>query len=71
MVFVNMKETTINLDFDWNKHEIGDNLNNRNLDTKNSIFKIRDLFKHENLGTTANNLNTAIGPHDVLMITLE
>lgn len=71
MVFVNMKETTINLDFDWNKHEIGDNLNNRNLDTKNSIFKIRDLFKHENLGTTANNLNAEIGPHDVLMITLD
>ena len=71
MTFINMKDVSVNLDFDWNKHNIGDNLNNRNLDTKNKVFKIRDLFNHRNLGNTSSNLKAEIGSHDVLMITLQ
>ena len=71
MTFINMKDVSVNFDFDWNKHNIGDNLNNRNLDTKNKVFKIRDLFNHRNLGNTSSNLKAEIGSHDVLMITLQ
>ncbi|MFI1770899.1 glycoside hydrolase family 27 protein [Thalassobellus citreus] len=71
MVFINMKDVSVTIDFDWKKHEIGDNLNNRNLDTKNKIFTIRDLYNHKNIGDTSTNLKAEIGSHDVLMITLE
>ena len=56
--------------FDWNKYGIGDNLNNRNLDTKNETFQIRDLFNQKNIGSTSKNLKVEIGAHDVLMIKL-
>lgn len=70
MTFINMNDKKISLDFDWKKHEIGDNLNNRILKVNNQNFKIRDLFNHQNLGDTATSLKSEIGAHDVLMIRL-
>ncbi|MBI9039840.1 glycoside hydrolase family 27 protein [Lutibacter sp.] len=70
MTFINMNDKQISLDFDWKKHEIGDNLNNRILNVNNQNFKIRDLFNHQNLGNTATSLKSEIGAHDVLMIRL-
>lgn len=68
LTFVNMKEVPTILNFDWKKYEIGDNLNGRNMDTKNNTFQIRDLFNRKNLGNTSNNLKAEIGAHDVLMV---
>jgi alpha-galactosidase len=69
--FVNMNETPVKLDFDWNKHDIGDDVNGRFLNTKKGRYKIRDLFSHKNIGTTVENLKATINPHDVLLIKLE
>jgi alpha-galactosidase len=70
MTFVNMSDTITTIDFNWKKHDIGDNLNNRFLNVKNIIYKIRDLYNHKDLGTTSRNLKAEIGSHDVLMIRL-
>ena len=70
MSFVNMADAPRNLDFDWNKHQIGDDLNNRRLDLKNNIFKIRDLYNQKEIGDTNKNLKATIGSHDVLMVRL-
>lgn len=70
ITFINMNNETVNIDFDWNKHEIGDNLNNRSIDVINSSYTIRDLFNHKDLGDVSKNLITTIESHDVLMIKL-
>lgn len=70
MTFVNMSDIEIELDFDWQKHDIGDNLNNRIMDLKANVFNVRDLFNHKNLGDTSKNLVAKIKSHDVLMVKL-
>ncbi|WP_417291011.1 glycoside hydrolase family 27 protein [Corallibacter sp.] len=71
MVFVNMNNEPINLNFDWNKHMIGDDINNRILDVKHNVYKINDLFNNTSLGNTSKKLKATIGVHDVLMIKLQ
>ncbi|NLP57732.1 glycoside hydrolase family 27 protein [Lutibacter sp. B1] len=71
ITFVNMNDEPIDFEFDWTKHEIGDDVNGKFLDLKNNIYTIRDLFNHKNLGDTSKKLKTTIGVHDVLMIKLQ
>jgi alpha-galactosidase len=71
ITFVNMNDEPIDFEFDWTKHEIGDDVNGKFLDLKNNIYTIRDLFNHKNLGDTSKKLKTSIGVHDVLMIKLQ
>ncbi|WP_372744122.1 glycoside hydrolase family 27 protein [Lutibacter sp.] len=66
--FVNMKEVPVEINFDWTKHEIGDNVNNKQLKVKEKTYKIRDLFNHKDFGDTSKVLKTTIGVHDVFMI---
>ncbi|MDA3853711.1 MAG: glycoside hydrolase family 27 protein [Bacteroidales bacterium] len=70
MSFINMTDESIDLEFDWLEHEMGDNLNNRYLDFSNSKYEIRDLLKHEKMGDTKELLKATIGSHDVLLIKL-
>jgi len=70
ITFVNMGDKLTTINFDWKKHDMGDNLNNKNLEVKKINYKIRDLFNHKNLGDTASNLKAEIASHDVLMIKL-
>jgi len=70
MTFVNMADTPRNLDFDWMRHQIGDDVNGRRLEVKNTKFKIRDLNAHKEIGDTGQKLKATIGSHDVLMVRL-
>ena len=70
ITFVNMADKPVEIDFDWTKHEIGDDVNGKSIDIKKYKYKIRDLFNHKNLGDTSNKLNAEIESHDVLMIKL-
>ena len=71
MVFVNMEKQAQTISFDWGKHEIADDVSNKQLDVKRETFKIRDLFNQKNLGDTKAVLKVKIESHDVLMIKLE
>ena len=71
MTFINMTGSPVNINHDWKKHNIGDDLNGKYVDMKSTNFKIRDLFNYKNLGDTSKNLQATIGTHDVLMIRLE
>ena len=68
--FVNQRETPLQLDFDWKKEEINDHSCGRHLDLQKHTYRIRDLFKKKDLGTTAGNLKTTIPGHDCLMVKL-
>ena len=71
ITFVNMSKEPIELDFDWQNHNIGDDVNGKRLDTKVHNYKINDLFNQKKLGDTKKNLKALIGTHDVLMVKLE
>lgn len=71
MAFVNMSEQTKILEFDWLRHKMGDDLNQRFLDFRKDTYSIRDLYGHKIIGNTTTELNAEIEPHDVLFIKLE
>ncbi len=71
MTFINMSDEPKELNFDWKHHDIGDNLNNRSIDIKNSSYQIRDIINHTDIGTTEANLKVTIDSHDVFMVRLK
>ncbi len=71
LTFVNMSDQPIQLDYDWEKHNIGDDLNGKYVDMKKTKFTIRDLFNHKDLGDTSKHLKSVIESHDVLMVKLD
>jgi len=71
LTFVNMSDQPIQLDYDWEKHNIGDDLNGKYVDMKKTKFTIRDLFNHKDLGDTSKHLQSVIQSHDVLMVKLD
>ncbi len=68
--FINMKDTPYDLEFDWMKHEMGDDLNKRSIDLKKQNYEIRDLIGQKAMGDTKSPLKATIGVHDVLLIKL-
>jgi alpha-galactosidase len=69
MCFINMNSQPWDLNFDWAKQELGDDLNQRSLHTSQT-YKIRDLFNRTELGDTKRPLKAKIDAHDVLMVKL-
>ncbi len=70
VAFVNMSNKEAELDFDWNQHPIDDNISNRRLKVKDYEYKVRDLFKKKNAGTTKENVKATIPAHDIVMLRL-
>lgn len=71
VVFVNMNSTTVNLEHNWKKHPIEDDMNKRFNNFEKETFNIRDLFNQKDLGTTQTSLKVTLGAHDVLMVRLK
>lgn len=68
MAFVNMSDKPVDFNFDWNKHDIGDDVNGKFLQTKHKTYSVRDLIQHKDIGNTNSGLKTTIGSHDVFLI---
>ncbi|MGK9369615.1 glycoside hydrolase family 27 protein [Melioribacter sp. Ez-97] len=56
--------------FDWQNEKVIDELFNRTLDTQNNRYRLRDIWKHEFIGTTDEPLKAVVRSHDVLMLRL-
>ena len=65
--FLNRTETVWKLDYDWHKQTIyfADEVN-----IHKKEYKIRDLWKHQDIGTTKAHTRNEIAPHGVLMVRL-
>jgi alpha-galactosidase len=70
LCFLNRGTISRNIDFDWAKHAVKDELFNHTLNTSKKIYKIRDVWKKKEIGTTKKPLKTTLPPHDVLMVRL-
>lgn len=69
--FLNRSETPYQLQFDWSKHRISEDITGRNLQFSDANYQVRDLFQHKNIGTTKVVLNAVVPAHDVLMLRLQ
>ena len=65
--FLNRTENIWKLDYDWHKQTIyfADEVN-----IHKKEYKIRDLWKHQDIGTTKEHTRYEIAPHGVLMVRL-
>jgi alpha-galactosidase len=68
--FLNRSNEARAIDFDWKNQYIKDGLKNKELNAKQTTYKIRDLWSKKDLGTTARMLNVSIQAHDAIMLRL-
>lgn len=65
--FLNRSEETWQLDYDWTRLNI---YHKGSIRFSKQNYSIRDLWKHENIGTTRENLKIGINKHGVLLLKL-
>ncbi|GHA78486.1 hypothetical protein GCM10007389_35800 [Pontibacter akesuensis] len=70
MCVLNRKSTPQQLSFDWSKHAVTDTIFNRQLETSQTRYKLRDVWAKKASGTTAKTLKAEVPAHDVLMLRL-
>ena len=71
IAFVNMRNAENTINYDWAKHPIMDALVNRTLNIGKRTYKVRDLLKHKDLGTTSTPLKATLAAHDVVVVRLK
>jgi alpha-galactosidase len=70
LCFLNRGTKPQTVEFKWKEQEVSDTIFNKQLDTRNTIYKIRDLWTKKDLGTTKKDIKTTVPPHDILMVRL-
>ncbi len=68
--FLNRSVTPRPVKFDWSAHIITDTVSHRTFDAHAGEYTVRDLWKRQDLGTTATPITARLAPHDVLMVRL-
>jgi alpha-galactosidase len=68
--FLNRGETAQEVSFDWKAHPIRDDFSKTEFLFDQNDYRIRDLWKKSELGSTAQPLEAEIPSHDVLMLRL-
>jgi len=68
--FLNRTEQPVPIEFNWAKENVEDKLFNRQTKFAVTEYSIRNVWTHEESGTTKNALITEIPGHDVLMLRL-
>jgi alpha-galactosidase len=68
--FVNRSSVAKAIEFNWPNETIVDKDFNKTLDTKNNMYKLRDLWTKKDAGTAKTVLKAALQPYDVLMLRL-
>ncbi|MDZ7261400.1 MAG: glycoside hydrolase family 27 protein, partial [candidate division KSB1 bacterium] len=70
MCVLNRKHTPQKLTFDWKKEAVGDAFSRREARFATTVYRVRDLWKKKDLGTTRQALSAEVPGHDVLMLRL-
>jgi Alpha-galactosidase len=68
--FLNRSAQSQKIDFDWSKNVVTDTLAHRTLNTKETVFTLRNLWTKKNIGSTKKNLQAVIPAHDVFVVRL-
>jgi alpha-galactosidase len=57
--------------FDWKTQKVSDDLSKRETAFDTTVYRVRNLWTKQDLGTTGEPLNAELPGHDVLMLRLE
>lgn len=68
--FLNRAATPKHISFNWQKENIQDKISGRILNGSAVKYKLYDVWRKSNTGTTAKPLTAVISPHDVLLLKL-
>ncbi len=68
--FLNRKSIPQLINYDWNAQIIEDTLAKRNLDTKNTVYKIKNLWINKSAGDTKKPVKEMLPSHDVVLLLL-
>jgi alpha-galactosidase len=70
LCFLNRGNTSRKIEFDWAKNVVKDDVFNHTLEIPSVTYKIRDVWKKKDIGTTKKIFKTEVPPHDVVMLRL-
>jgi alpha-galactosidase len=68
--FLNRSTKPQAIEFKWRAQEVVDTIFDQQLEVKNTVYKIRDLWTKKDMGTTQKDIKTIVPAHDVLMLRL-
>ncbi len=68
--FLNRGSVPHQVDFDWKKQMVSDDVSKREFDPRRTSYQIRDLWLKKSLGTTEIPLKATVPGHDVLLVQL-
>jgi alpha-galactosidase len=68
--FVNRSNKPKQIEFNWPSEIVNDDVSKRQLNTSETVYKLRDLWLHKDVGDTKKPLKATIGSHDVLVVKL-
>jgi alpha-galactosidase len=67
---LNRGTAALAVEVDWREHHVADGLSDRRTAFDTTVYRIRDLWSGDDLGTTGEPLVTEVAGHDVLMVRL-
>jgi len=70
LCFINTSSKSQKLTYNWSSNTITDSLFTFSLNTKNTSYTVKDLYKNALLASTKKPLEASIASHDVLMVRL-
>ena len=70
VAFLNRGEGTKQVNFDWSKHTIKDDLNNLEANFGSTVYSIKDIWSNKKAGTTKKTFKAQVGPHDIVALKL-
>ena len=70
MCVLNRNPDPKHVSFDWKSEKVTDDISNRETKFDTTTYRIRDLWKKQDLGTTKTPLNADVQGHDVLVVRL-
>lgn len=71
LCFLNTGETPYQLEFDWKKHSIRDEVFQKEITFASTPCVVRNLYESKNIGTSKFVLKASIASHDVLLVTVK
>lgn len=70
LTFLNRSDAVKKINFDWKKHTIADPDFDYKADFTAAVYKIKDLWKNKDAGTTKKPYISELNPHDVITLKL-
>jgi alpha-galactosidase len=70
MCFLNRALEAKNITFSWEEHYQSDSFSKREMNFKQTTYKIRNIWAKKDIGTTQKTFTSLIQPHDVILLKL-